>query len=420
MHKYIYYIILILIFLVLSGFFSGMEAAIFSISRFRVKALVADNCRGSRSLARVKENSGKTLAAILLANLVVNIGASSVGALMLFEVIKKYMFSPALFSIIEFGVMTSLLLIIGEITPKTIALANAESLALKFSPVIVYLSMFFAPISSILEKITRWLTASGDNQKESSISDKELKVMLSEAKRYKVLDEGEEKFGYQILRFGKMRVNQLMTPRNKVIGIKLNASIKTLRQTIVKEKHSRLCVFDEKKNVAGILYAKDLFVKEMQTGGGDIAISTLMRDPYIIPETKYLDTLLAEFRQRGIHIAIIVDEFGDFVGIITLEDIIESLFGEIIDEYDSYCDLPFEKIDDRNFLFRGDVTVGEAIRILEIDAFAPEEERLAAYILGQLGKLPKENDQMNVGNIIITVIEMHGRFIERVKIEKKK
>lgn len=420
MSKYVLYAVLIVVFLILSGFFSGMEAAIFSISRFRVKTLVFENRRGSRYLAKLKEKSGKALAAILLSNLLVNIGASSVGALILFEAIKHYPVNSALFSVLEFGVMTSLLLIIGEITPKTIALVHAEILALRFGNLINWLSILFSPVSIVLEKIAHAFAMPGGQQKEALISDKELKVMLSEAKRYKILDEGEEKFGYQILRFGKMRVNQLMTPRNKVVGIKQNAGLKSLRNLIVRTKHSRICVFDEKKNVIGLVYAKDLFIKEMGNDTAGLSIAGIMRDPYIIPETKHLDSLLAEFRQRGIHIAVVVDEFGDFAGIVTLEDIIESLFGEIVDEYDSLSDLPYEKLDDRTYLFSGDVTIGEAVRVLDIEPFGPEEDRLAACILNRKGKLPKENEQINIGDITITVVDMHDRYIDQVRIEVKK
>lgn len=413
------YIILLFIFLILSAFFSGMEAAIFSISRFRVKTLIFEKKKGSLALEKIKKESGKTLASILLANLLVNIGASSVGAIILIYIITQYRFDSTLSFVVEFIIMTSLLLIIGEITPKTIAISNAEFFALKFGRFIVYLANIFNPVSSIMEIFTRRIVAS--QKGHETISDKEIKLMLSEAKKFRVLDEGEEKFGYQILKFGKIRVCEIMTPRHKVIGVDMDADIKEARKIITSSKHSRICVFDKKGDVAGIHYAKDLFLRQISTNKDSIVyIKDLMREPYVVPETKNIDNLLGEFRKNGIHIGVVVDEFGNFSGIVTLEDILESLFGEIIDEYDELTDLPYEKISPTSYLFEGDISIGEVSRVLDIESFTQDQEgeRLSGFILNHLGKIPKENEKFKVGNLEIIVEEMRDRIIERVLIKK--
>jgi CBS domain containing-hemolysin-like protein len=141
-----------------------------------------------------------------------------------------------------------------------------------------------------------------------------------------------------------------------------------------------------------------------------------MREPYVVPETKQLDNLLSEFRKKGIHISTVVDEFGEFTGIVTLEDILESLFGEIIDEYDEVGDLPYKKISKNTFLFEGDITIGELARILRIEPFAPEGERLAGYILNHFGKIPGENEKIRVANVELTIQEIHDRIIEEVMV----
>jgi CBS domain containing-hemolysin-like protein len=245
--------------------------------------------------------------------------------------------------------------------------------------------------------------------------------MLSEAKKFRVLDEGEEKFGYQILKFGKIRVCEIMTPRHKVIGVDMDADIKEARKIITSSKHSRICVFDKKGDVVGILYAKDLFLRQISTNKDSIVyIEDLMREPYVVPETKNIDNLLGEFRKNGIHIGVVVDEFGNFSGIVTLEDILESLFGEIIDEYDELTDLPYEKISPTSYLFEGDISIGEVSRILDIEPFTldQEGERLSGFILNHLGRIPKENEKFKVGNLEIIVEEMRDRIIERVLIKK--
>ncbi|UCG92039.1 MAG: HlyC/CorC family transporter, partial [candidate division WOR-3 bacterium] len=365
------------------------------------------------TLERIKKESGKTLASILLANLLVNIAASSVGAIILIQIITTHALNVTASFVIEFFIMTSLLLIIGEITPKTIAIGNAEFFALKFGKAIAFLSKIVGPLSSLLELFVQRIGTHQIGKGQRSVSDKEIKLMLSEAKKFKVLDEGEEKFGYQILKFGKMIVSEIMTPRQKVVGVDIDSSIDTARNVITSSKHSRICVFDRDGNVAGILYAKDMFIRQH-----GVIIKELMRDPYIVPETKQIDNLLRELRKNGIHISVVVDEFGNFSGIVTLEDILESIFGEIIDEYDELADLPYKKLSPDTFMVEGDITISEISRILNIEPFAKEGERLSGFILSHFGKIPKEKETFTVADIEITVEEIHDRIIEKVRIKK--
>jgi CBS domain containing-hemolysin-like protein len=415
----IIYLLIMAIFLIMSAFFSGMEAAIFSISRFRVKTLLFENRKGATTLEKIKRDSGKTLASILLANLLVNIAASSVGAIILIEIITTHNLNSTVSFITEFIIMTSLLLIIGEITPKTVAISNAEFFALKFGKIIDFVSHIFSPMSALMEQVSRRIIARQAGAGRRLISDKEIKLMLSEAKRFKVLDEGEEKFGYQIVKFGTMKVYEIMTQRQKVTGIAIDASIDDARRVITSSKHSRICVFDPGGNVVGILYAKDLYLKGTDvTQGAGRTIRDLTREPYIVPESKQIDNLLKEFRKNGIHMSVVVDEFGNFSGIVTLEDILESLFGEIIDEHDELADLPYEKVSPTQCFFEGDITIGEITRILNVEPFEKESERLAAFILSYFGKIPKEKTSFQVANLKITIEEIHDRIIEKVLITK--
>jgi CBS domain containing-hemolysin-like protein len=411
---------LIVLFLGLSAFFSGMEAAIFSLSRFRVKTLIYEERKGSQILGQLKKEPGKTLAAILLANLLVNVAASSVGAIILIQLSANSSLNTTLTFIIEFILMTSLLLIFGEITPKIVAFSHAESLSLKFGNIIKIISRIFLPVSSLMMLFTKFILSRQPPEEHTTISDKEIKIMLSEAKKFKVLDEGEEKFGYQILRFGKIRVSDIMTPRHKVIGVSINASIEEVRKKMISEKHSRICVFNKKHDVIGILFAKHVFVSQLNKK--DInrqqTIRDLMRDPYIVPETKLIDNLLSELRQNGIHISVVVDEFGGFSGIVTLEDILESLFGEIIDEYDEIADFPYKKISANRYVFHGDISIGELSRILDVESFADEGERLSGYILNHFGRIPNEKESFVVNNLKIEITEIRDRIIEQVSIER--
>lgn len=419
MSNIIVYVVLIIIFLTLSAFFSGMEAALFSLSRFRIKALIFEEKKGAHALEKIKSEPGKTLAAILLANLLVNIGASSVGAIILINIITTHRMNSTLSFIIEFIIMTSLLLIIGEISPKTIAIANAEFLSLRFGKIITFVSDIFSPISRVMESFTRWITFHPAAE-QRVISDEEIKLMLSEAKKFKVLDEGEEMVGYRILKFAKVRVNEIMTPRQKVVGVSIDATLEDAKDIITHEKHSRICVFDKEDNVIGILYAKDVFISYMNsTDSSEASIEKLMREPYVVHETKHAENLLAEFRKNGIHISIVVDEFGSFLGIVTLEDILESIFGEIIDEYDELADMPYKRIQADTYIFEGEINIGEMSRILNIEPFADEGERLSGFIYNHFKRMPKEKEKIDIGDLEIIIEEIRDRIIEKVVIKKK-
>jgi len=407
------YIILICVFLLLSAFFSGMEAAIFSISRFRVKTLIFENRKGARALEKIKKEPGKTLASILLSNLLLNIGASSIAAIILTQAINTYSINATWSFIIGSIIMTSLILILSDTTPKVIAISNAEFFALRFSRIIGFISGIFNPISSFAEELIRRIAPTKSHH---PISDKEIKFMLNEAKKFNVLDEREEQYGYQILKFGRMKVSEVMTPRTKVVGIDSDADLSTAKELIKKTRHSRIVVYDKSGEICGSLYAKDLFLKS-QSPTVKI-VEDLVREPYIIPETKLVDNLLAEFRKKGIHFGVVVDEYGDFSGVITLEDILESLFGEIIDEYDSIADLSFRKVAPDTFLFTGDISIAEVNQILRAILFDDEGERLAAMILKHLGRFPEEKERFCIGNFEVAVEEIRNQAIRKVLIKK--
>jgi len=407
------YLVAIAIFLVGSAFFSGMEAAIFSLSRFRIKTLLFENRRGARTLARLKKESRSTLAAILLANLIVNTAASSIAAILLIRFTADHRI-PLFFSyLIDSVLMTSLLLVVGEITPKVITIANPEFFALRFGGIVRLVTRLFRPFTAFSEfGVRRFFPV----REARGITDEEIKFMLGEAKKYNVLDESEERFSCQILKFGRIQVREIMTPRTKTVGIGTDADRAKALELVRKNRHSRICVFDPKGEVSGVLYAKDLF--SLPGPGNQRLVSEIMREPYFVPETKRIDSLLEEFRKKGVHFSVVVDEFGSFSGVITLEDILESLFGEIVDEYETTEDLPYRRTGDGAYVFDGDISVNE-IRQLLGDRFSGSgNERLAALILQHLGRFPKQGEQFSLGDFELLVEEVRNREIRLVRIKK--
>jgi putative hemolysin len=408
-----WYLTAIAVFLTGSAFFSGMEAAIFSLSRFRIKTLLFENRRGARTLAWLMKESRSTLASILLGNLIVNTAASSIAAIILtrFTVAHRV---PAFFSfVIESVLMTSLLLIVGEITPKVIAIANPEFFALRFGGIIRFVTGLFRPFTLLSELGARRFFPVRETH---PITDEEIKFMLNEAKKYSVLDESEERVGYQILRFGRIKVREIMTPRTKTVGISADAELTSALDLVRKNRHSRICVFDPKGEVIGVLYAKDLFAIAAPEKVRSVA--EIMREPYFVPDTKQVDSLLEEFRKKGVHFSVVVDEFGSFAGVITLEDILESLFGEIVDEYETAEDLPYRRTADGAYVFSGDISLNE-IRQLVGDLFpGPGNERLSAVILQQLGHFPERGARLQIGHFELVVEEVRNREIRSVRVRR--
>ncbi len=407
------HIALMALFLCCSAFFSGMETAIFSLSRFRVRTLLFENRKGARQLEAIKKEPGKTLASLLLSNLLVNIGASSVAAVILVNVVSKYHLNTALSFVIESALMTSILLMWGEITPKVLAFSRAEFLALRFGGIINAIAKAFAPVLWLSESLIRRLAA---ERPKNVITESEIRFMLNEAKQSSLLDESEERIGYQILTFGKRKVSEIMTPRTRVIGIGIDDRASDALRLVRKTRHSRVVVHDKRGDVCGVLYAKDLLGRSTLES---LPVSQLAREPYYIPETKSLDSVLVEFRKKGVHFAVVVDEFGDYMGIVTLEDILETLFGEIIDEYDSAADVPYLKVAPDVYQFDGDISVSEVNQVFRTRAFGETGERLAALILRTLGRFPREDDTVIFEDYVCTVSEIHNRTIRKVVVRKR-
>ncbi len=319
----ILYIVLVVVLIFCSAFFSGMEAALFSISKFRMKSLMFENVRGSRSLSRIKEDSGRTLSTLLLFNNLVNIGASSVATIVISQILAQYQLHAVLFFIGEIAIMTFVLLVFGEITPKTIALNNAELFGLRLSFIVELLSGIVYPFTTLTNKLVRSILPA---HKVVSISEYDIKIMLSEARKQQILDESEEQLGYQILKFSRTLVREIMVPSENVIGLAEDRTLGEAIELFKSTGYSRICTFGQGNKVSGVLYAKDLFIQGLPQ---EKKVSEFMRKPYYVSDHKLIDDLLVEFRKKGVHLAVVCNENGDFLGIVTLNDVLKYLFGKI-------------------------------------------------------------------------------------------
>ncbi|MFA5113861.1 MAG: hemolysin family protein [Candidatus Margulisiibacteriota bacterium] len=328
-------ILLLTVLLVLSAFFSMSETAMTTISRPRIANLVELKKPGAKILRRLREDPAKLLSTILVGNNIVNISASVLAT----TLIENYFAGLGLKEMgviigAAIGLMTLFILVFGEITPKTVAIRNAEQLALLLAPVMVIFEWLLNPIAWLLTIISRpfvFLLGGGlSNERRPFVSEEEIKMLLIAGEREGVFEKDEREMITSVFKFGDLTAKEVMTERDKMACIGAEASVGDAVQLIKRSGHSRLPVYDQNlNNIVGVIYAKDLL--EVRSGE---KLADHLRQALFIPSEKLINDLLDQMQVEYKHLAIVVDEFGHTLGLVTLEDLVEEIVGEIHDEYE--------------------------------------------------------------------------------------
>lgn len=355
----------------------------------------------------------RLLGTLLFGNLLVNISATAVFTLFLFHLSRRLQLVPVL--IIGSGglLMTGILLLFGEITPKILATRQPEKWNRLFVPLISLFHRLFTPITALLDRINAFATVFPEEP--AALSDDELHTMITFGREQGVLIAGEEEILRNLIELDKRTASEVMTPRKDIVAVPETATIATALEICRQSGFSRLPVYAQNlEKITGIVYAKEL----LTAPDPDQPVTTIARQPYFIPEVKRLSDLLEELRRKNSHIAIVIDEFGQTAGLVTLEDILEAIFGEISDEFDRADELPYVKTGENQFLVDGDIDLATLNRLFD-NAFAGVEfDRLSAFIHDRLGRLPRTGDHIRFGTLEITVTEISEHRLERVLIQK--
>ena len=381
---------LLFLLLISSGLTSGSEVAFFALSPATLKAAASHSQRTNRLMAKLRQNPQRLLATILILNNLINISI-----VMLFASMNHALFMgipyPWLTLLVEVGFVAAFILIFGDIIPKVYANRNAESFALLMAlPLFVidrYLLFFLAvPLSKFTYFFQKRL-----QKRTSDFSVDQLSKALEMTEDSATSNE-EQKLLEGIVNFGNFDVKQVMRPRIDVFALNQEESFKNVLEKVVEKGYSRVPVYNEQIDmISGVLYIKDL-LPHIQLKNFDWV--SLLREPYFVPENKKLDDLLVEFQSKRIHLAVVVDEYGGTSGVVSLEDVIEEIVGEISDEFDD-DDLMFSKIDENTFVLEGKTYLKDFYRILSIKDLKPfeemkgESETLAGFVLEHLGYFPK-------------------------------
>ncbi len=408
--------ILLTVSLVLSAFFSSAETALFSISDTKIIHLSKENNFFIKLIKKMKDNPHNLLTTILIGNNLVNIGASAIAttiAIDLTKTIEMFSASPGYSIGAATGVMTFLILVFGEIFPKSIATRNNIMIA-KFVIVPIYwLSFLFYPVIKFLRFIP---LITGKMQKAPTLTEEELMTMVEVVEEEGQIKEEEKELINNIFEFDDISASEIMTPRSDMYAIDVN-EIPPLEE-IIKTGYSRIPVFeDNNDNIIGITNIKDLFIQALKHNG-DFDIRKIMTEPFFVPEKKKIDTLLKEFKRRKNHISVLVDEHGGVLGILTLEDVIEEIVGDITDESDKEEKF-IEEIKPNQWVVAGKIDIEDINK--EIDINIPDTDAydtFSGYYLEVAGRIPKKNEKIVKDNFEISIREMDGNRIKSILVKR--
>lgn len=405
----------LLILLVLSAFFSSSEIAMFALPPHKVDALVSDGLPGAETLKELKDDPHRLLVTILVGNNIVNIAMSSVATGLLALYFRQ---SVAVF-IATFGI-TALVLLFGESAPKSYAVENTESYALRIARPLRISEYLLLPLIVTFDYLTRQVNriTGGRAEIESTyVTREEIRDIIETGERAGVLEEDEREMLQRIFRFTNTIAKEVMTPRLDMEAVEKDASIEEAIQTCVQSGHTRLPVYQGSlDNILGIVHVNNL-VRDYSYGESeDLELEDLIVETLHVPESKNIDELLAEMREKRLHLVIVIDEFGTTEGLLTMEDITEEIVGEILQAGEEE---PMEYIDDNEIIVKGELNIDEVNEALDIDIPEGEEfETIAGFIFNRAGRLVEEGEIIQYNGIDIHVETVENTRILKARVVK--
>ena len=405
------YAIIFIFLLILSAFFSGTETAYFHIRKHRKET--------PEKVKSILDNPQHLLVSLLTGNTIVNVAIASLAAYITSNLVDEYTWNASTLILIEVLIVSAVVLIFGEILPKMAAIKKSEKFAVKMYTPLKMMMYVLYPIAQSFNIVTDLIMKVLPLKKEKIFdSEEELKMLAELGEEEGTLQEEESDMIQSIFDFKGKTVGEIITPRVDIVSLKSDESIDTAMDTIAERQFSKIPIYkDSIDNIKGILYAKDI-IPYLMGSRPNINLQTLAREPFFIPETKPIDDLMEEFKSRKTSIAIVVDEWGGTEGLVTLEDVVEEVVGEIRDPYDQEESNVFKQ-NDGSFIVDGSITIYDLKE--ETDIEFPEErdyDTLAGFILDTLTDIPKTGEHIDFQNMVFTVQTVENNRIGKVKIHK--
>ena len=404
-----YQIIILLVLLALSAFFSSNETALMSVNKIRLRSLADEgNKRAAMALDILENQTPKLLSAILIGNNIVNISASSLATTL------AYSFGGYMVSIVTV-ILTVLILIFGEITPKNYATINSEKITLRYIPVFKFLMTIMTPVIFIINLFSRGvmrLMRVDPDAASKAMTEEELRTIVDVSHEDGVIESDEKEMIYNVFDLGDATAKDIMVPRVHVTFADVESTYDELIEIFREDKFTRLPVYkDSQNNIVGIINMKDLLLYDKNE---EFVIDRFLRKPHFTYETKSISDLLVEMKDSTFNIAIVLDEYGDMAGLITLEDILEEIVGEIHDEYDEKEDELVQKISDREYIIEGSMHLDDVNDHLNTELDSEDYDSLGGFIIEHLDRLPVAGDEVITEEGIRLIVEK----LDKNRIEK--
>ncbi len=406
-------IIVLVVLLLLSGFFSSAETALTTINKIRIRGLAEEGNKHAALLLKVTDDSGKMLTAILIGNNIVNLTASSLTTSLAIN-LGGYMVGVAT------AILTLLILLFGEITPKTLATIHADSIALAYIRIISFFMKIMTPFIFIINKMSLavlFLLRVDPNAKSDTLTETELRTIVDVSHEDGVIEDEEKAMIHNVFDLGDVKAKDIMVPRVHVTFASVDSSYHELLETFRQDKFTRLPVYEETTdNVIGTINMKDLLLFD---NTNDFHIKNILREPHFTYEHKNISELLAEMRKSAFNIAIVLDEYGETAGLITLEDLLEEIVGEIHDEYDEYEEERIKQISDFEYIVVGSLSLDDLNDELHLDSYgldleSEDHDSLGGLIIELLDRIPEEGDEVETE----TGIRMIVKRLDKNRIEE--
>ena len=424
---------LIVVLVLLNGIFSATEIALVTIRRSRLQQLIEEGRAGAERVQRLKANPGRFLAVIQIGINFLGFLASAFAAVSLVDGMEGWLaqFGPlqdiagGLALLLVTVLLTLFTIVFGELVPKQIGLAHAERVAMSTSGLLEILGTIFAPLVMFLTSITRLVSRlfGADVPADERISSEELRLIIEQGGEQGILEAEEEQMIHAVIELGDQRVHEVMVPRIAMVSLASTATFEEAIDTVVEQGHSRVPVYESSVDeIVGILYAKDL-LPFLKTGAPERpALRSLLRTPVFVPESMTVDDLLHELQRRKVHLAVVLDEYGGTAGLVTIEDLIEEIVGEIQDEYDVEEPM-IVKLSDDEARVDGRADVDDLGELFETDLSLEDEDEydtVGGLIYHRIGGVPKPGDQVAVDGLSLTVETTDGRRVGKVLVVRRR
>jgi putative hemolysin len=424
-------LIFLAVLIFLNAFFAASEIAIITVRKSRLRQLSEEGVQAAAIAERLANDSSRFLATIQVGVTLVGFFAAATSAVSLSAEVAAFLTriglplrpqtSQAVAVFLITATLALVMLVLGELVPKSLALQYAEPIALFVARPIDLLATIASPIVRFPVFLTNTLTTVFGAQYRGGlpfITEEEIKIMVDAGEEGGVIEEDEKEMIYSIFEFGDTLVREVMVPRIDIVALEVNTPLRNALETIIAAGHSRIPVYEGTiDNIVGLLYAKDL-LKVLRDLDLSRSMRPILRPAYFVPGTKKVDELLKELQQRKVHMAIVVDEYGGTAGLVTIEDILEEIVGEIQDEYDKE-EPTVEVISPDEVIFSARVALDEVSEVMAVELPSEGGETLGGFIYSQLGRVPVAGDELTFDGLRIIVLQIDGRRIGKVKVMRQ-